>query len=397
MTALSHEAPATLSERFVRWLSERARPQEVSRRRFLFRLAVVGSALSVNPLQYLLRPVSAYASVCGDAAGCNSGWTAFCCTVNDPKTTGQPKGANTCPDYSYVAGWWKVNASSFCNGAARYYVDCNTYEECAPESRFRSCSARCADGECDRRRWCANCFRYGQCNTQIKGTGRVVCRIVTCTPPWIWDDACSSTVRTSDATRTHSATCLPGESPSTIAVTYQDMGLTGSILGAATSSERTTAGGGRRQDYTHGSLVGRDTSEATLVFDDFARTWWSMGGEGGGLGYPTGEARQDGRGTWQMFQTGVIARTGTVANGVGGTIGRRYLELGGPGGRLGLPTSNEVPTKDGRTRVSFEGGAILRSGSTLEVLYLDGGRSPSQLPSTSRSNPTGGRSPSQLP
>jgi hypothetical protein len=387
----------SLSERAVAWLSTRLGRHDDSRRRFLFRLAVVGSALSVNPIQYILRPVSAYASVCGSGASCSSGWTAFCCTINDPAKTGQPAGANTCPDYSYVAGWWKVDASSFCNGSARYYVDCNTYEECAPESEFDSCSARCADGPCDHRRWCTNCFRYGQCNTQIRGTGRVVCRIITCTPPWVWDPACSTTVRTSETTRTHSASCLPGENPSVIEMRYLDMGLTGSILGAPTTSERSTTGGGRRRDYRHGSLVGRDADEAILVYADFATAWYGQGGEEGALGYPTGEAREDGRGRYQLFERGIVARTGSVANAVGGRIGRRYLELGGPGGRLGLPTSDEVATVDGRARVSFEGGAILRSGSSLEVLYLGRGRSPSDLPGTSRTSPSGGRSPSQLP
>ena len=57
-----------------------------NRRRFLARTAVVGSALAVNPLSYLLKPGTAYGAVCGT---CCDGWTAFCCTINS--------GRNTCP------------------------------------------------------------------------------------------------------------------------------------------------------------------------------------------------------------------------------------------------------------------------------------------------------------
>ena len=71
----------------------------------------------VNPLRYLLRPGTAYASLCGPDASCASGWTAFCCTVNG--------GQNTCPPGSIPAGWWKADNSSFCHSGPRYYIDCN--------------------------------------------------------------------------------------------------------------------------------------------------------------------------------------------------------------------------------------------------------------------------------
>ncbi len=149
----------------------------LSRRRFLSRVAVVGAAVAVDPIRYAVKPGSAYAQVCGDGASCGSGWTAFCCTVN--------AGANTCPPGSYVAGWWRIDDSPFCFGAARYVIDCN-------RSPNASCSCRCADGACDKRRVCCNNFRYGQCNTQIRGVTEVVCRVVTCTAPWVWDSACST-------------------------------------------------------------------------------------------------------------------------------------------------------------------------------------------------------------
>jgi hypothetical protein len=123
--------------------------------------------------------------------------TAFCCTVH---------GSNTCPPGSFAAGWWKIDASPFCSGAARYIVDCNA--TCPTQ-----CSCRCASGTCDERRVCCNQFRYGQCNTQIACAGPVVCRVALCTPPWVWSPACTTTSRTDNRTLTHNAPCLPAAPP----------------------------------------------------------------------------------------------------------------------------------------------------------------------------------------
>lgn len=65
-----------------------------SRRGFLARVAVVGSALTVSPVGFLLRPGTAYAAVCGTDSTCASGYTVFCCTINN--------GVNRCPP----AAWW---------------------------------------------------------------------------------------------------------------------------------------------------------------------------------------------------------------------------------------------------------------------------------------------------
>ena len=64
-----------------------------SRRGFLGHAAVVGSALAVAPLRYLLHPQSAYAAIvrpwqCGSGL-CGDGFTEFCCAIND--------GENACP------------------------------------------------------------------------------------------------------------------------------------------------------------------------------------------------------------------------------------------------------------------------------------------------------------
>ena len=169
-----------------------------SRRSFLVRMAMAGSALTVAPLRFILQPVTAYAAVCGPDSSCGSGYTAMCCTVS---------GENRCPPGSFAAGWWKADNSGLCCGnAARYYIDCNL--QCGQQ-----CQCRCATGTCDERKVCCNVFRYGQCHQEIACYGPIVCRVVSCNPPWTFDESCSRDVLVDNATAQHSAPCLPPGCP----------------------------------------------------------------------------------------------------------------------------------------------------------------------------------------
>jgi hypothetical protein len=190
-----------------------------SRRGFLARAAVVGSAVVVAPVKYLLHPTSAYAAACGIDSTCGSGYTVFCCTVND--------GINKCPPGTFVGGWWKADGSAFCcdaNGASRprYYIDCQgSCTKCSNgcggynsfcTSSCRNCSCRCGSSEtCDQRKVCCNNFRYGQCHTEIACGGPVACRVVTCVPPYQLYPSCGTSSATDNRTAHHSAPCLtPG-------------------------------------------------------------------------------------------------------------------------------------------------------------------------------------------
>jgi len=171
-----------------------------SRRGMLVRSAVVGSALAVNPLDYVLRPMSAYAAACtcrGQNCSCGTaccdGYTEFCCTLN---------GKNTCPPGSVAAGWWRAEGSGLCGGASRYYLDCNQRLDVA------QCGCTCAGGDCNNRVTCCVHFRYGQCHQEIAQLGAIVCRVVTCTAPWNFDPTCTTTDAQDDATRFHDAPCL---------------------------------------------------------------------------------------------------------------------------------------------------------------------------------------------
>ena len=201
LTAEGAGAPkgGSTSERLVAKLSGVLPKSKSTRRSFLTRTAVVGSALAVNPFDFMLKPVSAYDAVCGSGNTCGEGWSVFCCTINN--------GQNSCPPGSFLAGWWKADNSSFCGGTARYYLDCNA--TCPT-----SCSCYCPTGTCDNRRTCCNQFRYGQCHQEIACAGPVVCRVISCVPPWQVDSACTTASATDNRTADHNAPCNTNGPPS---------------------------------------------------------------------------------------------------------------------------------------------------------------------------------------
>lgn len=177
--------------------------RRVSRRRLLARSAVAGSAMMVAPLRYLLRPVSALGIIrcsdCSDSALCCDGWTAFCCTVNG--------GRNSCPNDTFMAGWWKCTnytGTRLChNEGVRFYIDCNR----SPTATCHS-GCHCAKDSCSNRSTCCNVFRYGQCNTEIGGVTEVVCRMITCINPCTLYVNCGCTNFNNNATCGHEEGCL---------------------------------------------------------------------------------------------------------------------------------------------------------------------------------------------
>jgi hypothetical protein len=183
------------------WLVEKGAAlleARTSRRGFLVRAAVAGTAVAVSPFRFLLRPGTAYAAICGCAdsdcncgSACCDGYSAFCCEVND--------GRNACPPGSFPGGWWRADGSIFCDGT-RYIVDCNAY--C--DADF-GCS--CAQGDCGRRRTGCNWFRYGQCNQDVDCAGPIVCRMATCDPPYLLDFGCTDEPAWDNATANHGADC----------------------------------------------------------------------------------------------------------------------------------------------------------------------------------------------
>jgi hypothetical protein len=194
----------SLSERIATRLGA-ALERRLSRRSALARAAVAGSAFAVAPIRYLVRPEDAWAVIgpgnCSSGL-CTDGYTAFCCEIE--------RGRNTCPNGTYVAGWWKCTSyggSGLCHAeGVRYYIDCNRL----PGHTFPG-GCQCARGECSRRRVDCNHFRYGQCNTQVHGTTEVVCRLMICQDPsTVAELHCNGTLMVDNNTCNHEAGCLEG-------------------------------------------------------------------------------------------------------------------------------------------------------------------------------------------
>jgi len=354
---------STLSQRAVDgvtgWLARRT-----SRRGFLVKAGVLGTALAVDPFGYVLRPGTAYAAVCGPGAAADSGWTVFCATINN--------GANACPPGSIAAGWWKADGASLCGGKARYIIDCNaTCSKCStPGARAGICSSSCwscscesgLPGTCDKRKVCCNAFRYGQCNQDVRQVGGVHCRIVSCTPPWRFED-CSTAPATDNRTRDHNSDRLP-QAYTAITARYIALGENGSVLGASVAGEVATAGG-TAQRYQRGRISFRSGVGARETVGETARRYVAVGAEAGRLGFPTTSPLPvPGGGTANRFQRGRISwRPDLGAFDVHGPLAVHYEALGAETGVLGFPLSGQVAVGSGFAN-RFERGRISWSAAT---------------------------------
>jgi hypothetical protein len=357
------------------WLARRT-----SRRGFLVRAGVLGSAMAVDPKGYVLRPGTAYAAVCGPGASATSGWTVFCATIND--------GVNACPEGSIAAGWWKADGASLCGGGPRYIIDCNaqcthcTTGGARPGICHSSCWNCSCDsglpGTCDQRKVCCNAFRYGQCNQQVRQVGGVHCRVVSCTPPWRFEN-CSTTPATDNRTRDHNSDRLP-QAYTAITRHYVALGENGSVLGATVYGE-IAAAGGTSQRYQNGRISASAATGVRETVGPIARRYEQLGAEAGRLGFPiTGDtAVGDGRGRFTRFQRGRISWSDTTgARVLTGPILERYLQLGAEDGTLGYPLTEEQVERDApfkrvglppRRRVEFEHGSLTYDPRTGVVTY----------------------------
>lgn len=353
--------------------------RRTSRRGFLARTAVIGAAVAADPVNYVLRPASAYSSVCGEGSSCSSGWTAFCVTVNN--------GVNQCPPGSFAAGWWKADNASVCGGHARYYVDCNA--SCVDGRRGHyTCSCRCAPTTtCDKRRTCCNQFRYGQCHQEISCYGPVVCRVVSCVPPWTWAH-CSRSSATDNRTLTHSAPALP-HSYDAVERRYVALHGHASPLGASVGGRQSVAGG-LLQRYQHGLLAWSPSTPASMLLT-CAVGYLHAGGPGGFLRFPTRDERltADGQAHLAHLQGGYVYAGGaSVAHAPNGPWLSRWVALADDMAVVGRPASHVVAGVDHTGRVGLfwhgclswspETGVHLVSGDCF-TRYVEVGREGSPL------------------
>ncbi len=349
-------ASQRLLEKASGWLAHRT-----SRRGFLVGAGVVGSALAVDPFGFVLKPGTAYASVCGPGSACSTGWTVFCATIN--------QGVNACPPGSIAAGWWKADGASLCGGQARYIIDCNSScTRCSsPGTRAGICSASCwscsctcgPQSSCDQRKVCCNSFRYGQCNTQVRQVGGIQCRVVSCTPPYVFEN-CSTSVLVDNRTSEHSSSELPTVW-NAISARYQQLGENGSILGATVYGQ-VPVQGGTTQRYQNGQILQTPTGVFEVV-GPIEKRWVALGGAAGVLGLPiTGFFEVPDGGHATRFERGRI--TSHPVHGTWETVGKvftKYELLGSEGGPLGFPTSGDTTTAGGGHAGSFTNGRVSAS------------------------------------
>lgn len=156
---------------------------------------------------------------------------------------------------------------------------------------------------------------------------------------------------------------------------YVALGTVNSLLRYPTTDESTTPDGiGRYNHFTGadmpGSIYWTPATGAHEVHGVIRAKWEQLSWERGLLGYPVSDEVAVTGGRASQFQGGnVYWSESTGAHEVHGAILGRYLQLGGTGSRLGLPTSDEYTISTGR-RSDFQHGAILWNSTTREVIVI---------------------------
>ena len=346
-----------VAERVGGWLVDRT-----SRRSFLARTTLTATALSVGPVEFLLRPGTAYGFVCQCASGncncsqaCCDGYTQFCCTI-----TG---GVNACPPGSFAGGWWKADGSAYCAGA-RYYIDCQgecTSCGCGGGGAFcfgcDGLTCECALGDCNSRHVGCTEFRYGQCHTEIACSGRILCRVVTCTPPWLIDPACSTVARTDQATANHFAPCQDGPTtfiPPTPAVVAMAATPTGRGYWLADTAGNIFSFGDAANNL--GSMAGQRLNQPVvdLVGTPSGRGYWLVASDGGIFAF--GDAGFAGSEGGKPLNQPIVGMATDPATGGywlvasdGGVFSFNGPFFGSEGGKpLNRPVVGVAPTPSGR-------------------------------------------------
>jgi hypothetical protein len=130
----------------------------------------------------------------------------------------------------------------------------------------------------------------------------------------------------------------------------------------------TVNGVGRWGEYAGGVIYWHPTTGAREVHGGILGKWRALGSETGRLGFPTTDElpTSDGRGRLNHFQNGSIYWTPqTGAQSINGAIRQTWVNVQAERGPLRYPTTDELPTPDGRGRFNhFQAGSIYWSPST---------------------------------
>lgn len=152
---------------------------------------------------------------------------------------------------------------------------------------------------------------------------------------------------------------------------YQVAGSAGGSLGYPVSYPLSISGG-LQQDFEGGSLYYSALSGTHAVPLSVRSTFWLSGGHVGSLGFPTSGLRSDliWGGQQQDFERGTLYVTPAIGvRSVNGQTRTFYWQHLGQGGDLGYPTGEEVcGLPSGSCQQNFESGQIVTVGSARHLV-----------------------------
>ena len=147
---------------------------------------------------------------------------------------------------------------------------------------------------------------------------------------------------------------------------YDATGASGGYLGVPTTDEHDVRGG-RANRFTAGAIYWSGATGAHAVQGLIAQKYDAMGADGSVLGLPRTDESAVPGGRMSSFVIGdVYWSPQTGAQSVQGAIRDKYQALGGAGGVLGLPVSDEQAAPGGRQSV-FQHGVLRWDAATGKV------------------------------
>ena len=141
---------------------------------------------------------------------------------------------------------------------------------------------------------------------------------------------------------------LTGTAADPIAAKHAALGGDGGLLGVAVGGEYPVPGG-TAQNYTAGRIYNSPASGAHEVHGAILTHYLQLGGPAGMLGLPTSDEQNtaNNAGRYNTFTAGDMYWSLTAgAHEIHGAIRIEYFAVGGPAGILGFPTTDETPTPD---------------------------------------------------
>ena len=150
------------------------------------------------------------------------------------------------------------------------------------------------------------------------------------------------------------------------ATTYYALGGSTGLLGYPTSDEVRTATGSHVL-YQGGATYWSPTTGVQTVTGATLAAYTAAGGPDGALGHPLAAAEQTRSGELQRFQGGYVVRSGSTAAPLTGALLSAYEALGGRTGALGQPVRGQTTTGATST-ATFERGMLVATAGGVRAV-----------------------------